>query len=133
MSLLSILASTLGGTKNLARFQPRDPLTGQPAVDNNGNAILSETISLALSNCAATVATTSAAIIVPYNANRSFVHVFSRTNGQEVVDLGPSTVVAGAGIPITGGGGFSFIGAGAAGPIYAVTTVASSPLSYVEG
>ena len=133
MSLMSILANTLAGSRSLARFQPRDPATGSAAVDNNGNPILSDAVPLALSNCAAASATTAAAIVVPYDAHRSFVHIFSRTTGNETVDLGPANVVAGAGIPITAGGGFSFLGAGAAGPIYAVTTVASSPLSFVEG
>jgi hypothetical protein len=54
MSVLSILANTLGGAKSLARFQPIDPSTSQPAVDNNGNPILGDMVQE--TNSAATLA-----------------------------------------------------------------------------
>jgi hypothetical protein len=42
MSVLSILANTLGGSRQLARIQVIDPSTGQPAVDNNDHPITAE-------------------------------------------------------------------------------------------
>ena len=112
-------------------------VTALPALPA-GSAAIGSTITTpgALTNSAAVTTSATpntAAIVVPYSASRKFVHVFSRTLGAEAVDLGSANVVPGSGIPITGGGGFSFLGSGAAGPIYAVTTVASSALSYVEG
>lgn len=98
-----------------------------------GNPMPMATAPTALTNSAAAVATLSSEIVVPFSATRKFLHVFSRTTGPETVDLGPANVTVGGGIPISSGGGFSFLGSGAAGPIYAITTVANSPLSYVEG
>jgi hypothetical protein len=54
MSVLSILANTLGGAKSLARYQPIDPATSQPAIDNNGNPILGDMVQE--TNSAATLA-----------------------------------------------------------------------------
>ncbi len=112
-------------------------VNGAPVLDNT-NPVPTATTPMAspLTNSAAT--TTSATIgqaisVVPFSATRRFLHIFSRTTGNETVDLGSSNVVVGGGIPLQAAGGFSFLGVGAAGPIYAVTTVANSPLSYVEG
>ena len=58
MSVLSILANTLGGAKSLARFQPVDPATSAPAIDNNGNPILGDMVQE--TNSAATLAAVQA-------------------------------------------------------------------------
>lgn len=73
-----------------------------------------------------------ASIIVPYDLTRGWLMITSRSAGNETIDLGSSNVQIGGGIPIVAGGGFLFTGAVAQGPIWAVTTVPSSPLSYVE-
>ena len=90
----------------------------------------------ALTNCAAVACSptpNSAVSVVPYSATRKWLAVFNRSNGQETVDIGSSDVTLNGGIPIqAGAGGYVFDGPGAAGPIYAISPVAGTPLSYVE-
>jgi hypothetical protein len=82
--------------------------------------------------CSATAGT--AISVVPYSATRKLLIIYNRSTGIETVDIGPSNVAEGGGIPLApGGGGYQFVGPGAAGPIYAISPVASTPLSFVEG
>ncbi len=87
----------------------------------------------ALTNSAAGTMGVAAAIIVPASGTRKWLMITNRTAGNETQDIGSSNVTVGGGIPIAPGGGFLFNGAGAAGPIYGITTTAGSPFSYVEG
>lgn len=87
----------------------------------------------ALTNSTSGNVTASATIVVPFSSTRKWLMFSNRTTGTETHDLGSSNVAVGGGIPIAAGGGFLFNGPGAAGPIYGITTVASSPFSYVEG
>jgi hypothetical protein len=76
----------------------------------------------------------TAGVIVPYSDSRRYVVIFNRSTGTETQDIGSSNVVVNGGIPLApGGGGYTLNGAGAAGPIYGITTVGGSPCSYVEG
>lgn len=75
----------------------------------------------------------AATLIVPFNALRKWLMISNRTTGTETQDIGSPNVQVNGGIPLAPGGGFFFNGAGAAGPIYGITTVANSPFSFVEG
>ncbi len=86
----------------------------------------------ALVNSTAGTMGLTAVIVVPYSATRTWLMFSSRTTGTETQDIGSSNIAIGGGIPIAPGAGFVFNGPGAAGPIYGITTVASSPFSYVE-
>lgn len=86
-----------------------------------------------LTNSAAGTMGTSATIIVPASATRKWLMITNRTTGGDTQDIGSSNVTVGGGIPLVPGGGFLFAGPGAAGPIYGITTAASSAYSYVEG
>lgn len=96
----------------------------------NGQPV--QEVPTAFTNSASGTMGTTAAIVVPYSSTRKTLWIFSRTSGSEVQDLGSSNVAVGGGIPLFSGNGFFFGGPGAAGPIYGVTTVGSSPYSYVE-
>lgn len=103
------------------------------ALPAGSNAIgsVSQTPS-ALTNSAFGNAGTAAAIAVPFSSTRKWLMFSNRTAGAETHDIGSSNVTVNGGIPVAPGAGFLFTGPGAAGPIYAVTTVGSSPFSYVE-
>lgn len=85
------------------------------------------------SNSVAGTMGTSISIVVPFSAARRWLMITNRTAGSETQDIGSSNVAVGSGIPLVPGGGFMFSGAGAVGPIYGITTAASSAFSYVEG
>lgn len=86
----------------------------------------------ALTNSASGTMGVTASVVVPYSATRKWVMITNRTAGAEIQDVGSSNVTVGGGIPLTPSSGFLFNQAGAAGPIYGITTVANSPWSYVE-
>jgi hypothetical protein len=86
-----------------------------------------------LTNAVAGTMGLAPAIIVPASAARKWLNITNRSTGAEVQDIGPANVAVGSGIPLYSGAGFLFNGAGATGPFYGVTTIASSPFSYVEG
>lgn len=109
-------------------------VTALPALPDGTAAIGSvNQTPTALTNSTSGNVTASATIVVPFSSTRKWVMFSNRTTGTETHDLGSSNVAVGGGIPIAAGGGFLFNGPGAAGPIYGITTVASSPFSYVEG
>jgi hypothetical protein len=82
--------------------------------------------------CSSTIGT--AVLFVPFSATRKVLHVFNRTPNSDTVDLGPTnSITSGGGIPLYAGGSFTFDGEGALGPFYAVSTGASTPLTYAEG
>lgn len=77
------------------------------------------------------------AILILANPARRGVYIFNRSAtigvNAPTIDIGPSGVTVGGGIPLgAGGGGVSLFGLGAAGDIYAVCPSASVPCSYVE-
>lgn len=97
------------------------------------NAMPVQAAASALINSAAGVVGTSAAILVPFSSTRKWLMISNRSQGTETHDLGSANVTVGGGIPVAAGGGFLFSGAGAAGPVYGITTVPGSAFSYVEG
>jgi hypothetical protein len=100
---------------------------------SSSNPIPTNQAPTALTNSAAGTMGTSASIIVPASGTRKWLMITNRSAGSETQDIGSSNVIVGGGIPLAPGGGFLFNGAGAAGPIYGITTVSGSPFSYVEG
>lgn len=87
----------------------------------------------ALTSCARGTMGTAATVIVPASPTRRWLIVYNRSVTGETQDIGAANVTVGGGIPLYPGAGFMFDGAGAAGPIYGVTTAAVSAFSYVEG
>jgi hypothetical protein len=134
--VLQLLAAEVGGTGVLtphsvpeiggAPVAPSNPmptaLVGFPITNTAGGA------------CSATAGQATTSPIVPFSATRRVLHLFNRSTGAEVMDIGPTAgVTSGTGIPIACGGSFTFAGAGASGPFFAVSPVASTPYSYAEG
>lgn len=114
------------------------PVALETALPGGTNAIGSVSqVTTALSNsasvtCSATPGTAS--VLVAFNANRKLLIIYNRSVNSETVDIGSSNVAEGGGIPLApGGGGFQFVGPGAAGPVYGISPTASTPMSYVEG
>lgn len=103
------------------------------ALQNLANGGVSQTSSFPLTNSVAATMGTARALIVPFSATRRWLMITNRTAGAETQDIGSSNVTVGGGIPLVPGGGFLFNGAGAAGPLYGITTAAGSAFSYVEG
>ena len=86
-----------------------------------------------LKSCTKGTMGVAATIIVPVSTTRRWLIVYNRSATGEIQDIGASNVTVGGGIPLYPGAGFMFDGAGAAGPIYGITTVPNSAFSFVEG
>ncbi|AHJ66380.1 hypothetical protein [Granulibacter bethesdensis] len=74
----------------------------------------------------------TAVVVVPYSASRTYLGVYNRSVGTEQIDIGSAAVQPGGGTPVDPGAGFVFVGAAARGPIYAVSPVAGTPISWTE-